>query len=206
MFPPRPNFTPDPQTGHRPDATTPNTSLQKGQSSERKELLGTRVRRRPLGVGGEICFPHTLPAWEGLFRPSSPHLPLLSSRSAPLQRFLLPDLPSLLPQEDSQFLVSFQRVLLPNNRELTSRTNLLSLPCQSLTSPALGSSFSPGVLPFNFSCPISGCASPGMVPPVLSPAESPPRALLCPPWLSPPASPLVSGALLSPSLSRSLAL
>ena len=72
-------------------------------------------------MGGGVCFPHTLPAWEGLLRPSSPHLPRPSSRSAPLQRFSLPDLPSLLPQEDSQCLVSFQRVFPPTNRELISR-------------------------------------------------------------------------------------
>lgn len=114
------------------------------------------------GWGGwGICFPHSLHAWEGLFCPSSPHLPLLSLHSAPLQGFRLSDFPSLLlPREDSQFLVSFQRGLPPTTREFVSGTNLLSLPHQSLTSPE--------VLPFNFSCPISGCTSPGMVPPVLS--------------------------------------
>lgn len=38
------------------------------------------------GVGGDL-FPHSLHAWEGLFCPSSPHLPLLSLHSAPLQGF-----------------------------------------------------------------------------------------------------------------------
>lgn len=91
--------TPETQPGHRPDETTPDASLQKGQNSERKELLGTRGGKRQFGRG--TCFPHILPAWEGLFRPSSPHLTFLSSLSAPLQRFLLPDLPSPLPPQEN---------------------------------------------------------------------------------------------------------
>lgn len=122
------------------------------------------------GVWG-ICFPHILHAWERLFCPFSPHLPLPSSHSAPLQGFLLSDFHSLfLPQEDSQFLVSFHRGLPPTTREFISGTTLLSLPHQSLTSPE--------VLPFDFSCPILGCTAPRMVPPVLSGTVPPSSPLL----------------------------
>lgn len=89
------HLTPDPQTGQRPDNS--RYLMAKGYNRERKELLGTRGRRRQFGGG--ICFPHILPAWEGCST-----LPFLSALSALLWRFLLHDLPSPLPsQENSQF-------------------------------------------------------------------------------------------------------
>lgn len=69
------HLTPDPQTGQRPDNS--RYLMAKGYNRERKELLGTRGRRRQFGGG--ICFPHILPAWEGLFHPSFPLCTLCSS-------------------------------------------------------------------------------------------------------------------------------
>lgn len=91
------HLIPDPQTGHKPDKMTPDALLQKGHNSERKELLGTRNRRRQSG-GGDLLPTH--PPCPGravtpFLSPSSPHLLPLSSLSALLWRFLLHDLPLL---------------------------------------------------------------------------------------------------------------
>lgn len=99
-------------------------------------MLGTRGRRRQFGGG--ICFPHILPAWEGLFRPSSPHLPLLSSLSALLWKCLLRDLHPLFLHKRTLQLRSLSGKSYPlTNRELISRTTSISFPHPSLSLPQL---------------------------------------------------------------------
>lgn len=99
-------------------------------------MLGTRGRRRQ--SGGGICFPHILPAWEGLFHPSSPHLPLLSSLSALLWKFLLRDLHPLFLHKRTLQLRSLSGKSYPlTNRELISRTMSISFPHPSLSLPQL---------------------------------------------------------------------
>lgn len=153
-----PHPTPDPQTAHRPGGTAPDTSLQKGQKSERKELRGTGGRRHSAFT--------PLPAHPACLLgravlPSSPHLAPRSPPSlpAPPPRFLPPGLTfPLPPQEDSPFLVSFWRIL-PLHSRMTASPSLASLPPlqpREGPPPHKGSSRSTAPLPRGYSphsCP-----------------------------------------------------
>lgn len=137
---------------------------------------------------------------------SYPHT-LLLSRDFYFLTFLL------LPQEDYQFLVSFQRGLPPTAREFISRTNLLSLPRQSLTSPDLGLPSLQRSFPLISLALFQDAHLPGWsllssrelsLPPL--PCRDTPSRSPLPSWALTSSLSSVSDALLSPFLSRSLAL
>lgn len=87
-------------------------------------------------------------------------LPLHTLLSSPLlSTVLLPGLPSPLPpQKDSQFQVSYWRVL-PSHQQGALEIRLPSSP-ESLTPPSSGSFFSLRILPFNLSSPALSTSHP----------------------------------------------
>lgn len=101
--------TPDPPTGHRPDQTTPDTSVQKGQKGEGRNCWGS-------GVGGSFPPLHTSPP----------------SLSAPPPRFFPPTSLPLSLHRSSPLPRSPEKLTFP------LQSDCLCLARQSPTSPALG--------------------------------------------------------------------
>lgn len=107
---------PDPQTGHKPDKMIPDALLQKKDITVRgRNCWGLGAGGGSL-VGGGICFPHILPAQEGLFCPSSA-LPLHTFFPSPHPLLFSGDFyfmifPSSLPPQELSISFSFQRVLI----------------------------------------------------------------------------------------------